>query len=85
MIFKPADYISELNNPSSIKEIKIEVNKSQKYYKNVLKILTSKTKDIPNKLKKQYSSKIIVNYDFGNCIYKDGKSKTAWRPPRSYC
>ena len=70
--FKSFEYLKELNNPSSIKEIKIEVNKSQKYYKNVLKILTSKTKDIPNKLKKQYNSKIIVNYDFGKCVY-DGK------------
>ena len=68
--FKTADYISELNNPLSIKEISIEINKSHKYYENAFKILISNTKDIPNKLKKQYSSKIIVSYNFGNCIYK---------------
>lgn len=68
--FKSADYLTELDNPSSIKEIKINVNNSQKYYKNVLKILTSQTKEIPNKFKKQYNSKIIVNYNFGNCIFE---------------
>lgn len=68
--FKSADYLSELNDPNSIKEIKIEVSKSGNFYENALRILTSGTKDIPPKLRKRYKANITIRYDFGNCFYK---------------
>jgi hypothetical protein len=68
--FISGNYINGLNDPSKIKEIKIEVNDKRKYAINYLKILTSDSYNISPKLKKNFRAKIIVKYPFGECIYK---------------
>ena len=67
--FRSADYLASLAAPKSIKSIDVEIPKSSKFARNQLKILTSKSDNIPNKLKKNFEAEIIVNYDFGFCKY----------------
>jgi hypothetical protein len=67
--FRTADYLTSLATPKSIKSIDIEISKSSKFARNQFKILTSKSKNIPNKLKKKFRAEILVNYDFGVCKY----------------
>lgn len=67
--FRSADYLASLATPKSIKSIDIEISKSSKFARNQFKILTSKSKNIPNKLKKKFKAEVMVNYDFGFCKY----------------
>lgn len=66
--FRTADYIASLATPNSIKSIDIEIPKSSKFARNQFKILTSRS-NIPDKLKKKFKAKIVVNYAFGTCRY----------------
>jgi hypothetical protein len=72
--FKTGDYIEQLNNPSYVDSINIKVPKSAKWTKNFLKIVRSKSDNIPPSLKKSFFAKIVVNYKFGKCFF-DGKVK----------
>ena len=67
--FKTSNFIDELKNPKAINSIKIEIPKSAKFSKNFLKIATSGTQNISNKLKKKFKAIVKVKYDFGTCIY----------------
>lgn len=67
--FRTADYIEVITSPKAIKSISIEIPKSSKFARNQFKILTSKSKNIPNKLKKKFKANITINYDFGICRY----------------
>ena len=67
--FRSADYLASLATPKSIKSIDIEISKSSKFARSQFKILTSESKNIPNKLKKKFKAEVIVNYDFGFCKY----------------
>ena len=70
--FVTGNYIDKLNSPSSIREIKVETPKIQKYNKNFSRILVSNSfqGNIPPKLKKNFKATITVKYDFGICKYK---------------
>lgn len=67
--FPTGEFIEELNDPSTIKEINITTPQSGKFYKNYLKILKSNTLVIPNNLKKNFFAKLTVKYDFGTCEF----------------
>ena len=67
--FKTADYIANLV-PNSIKSIDIEIPKSSKFARNQLKILTSKSQNIPDEFKKKFKASVLVNYEFGTCRYQ---------------
>lgn len=67
--FPTGDYINELADPSHIKQIDIEIPKSSKFARNAFKIFSSKSKNIPAKLKKTFKADIFVTYDFGFCKY----------------
>ena len=67
--FVTASHIDGLSSPESIKSIFIEIPNSANYARHVFKILSVKSTNIPNKLKKKFKAKIIVNYDFGSCKY----------------
>ena len=68
--FKSANYIDQLSNPSSIKNIKIEIPKSSKYITNFWKIILTNSHNIPPKLKRKFEAKIFIEYDFGSCHFK---------------
>jgi hypothetical protein len=68
--FNTAKKISELHDPSYINRISVDVPKSGKFEKNFFKIISSKTVNIPKNLKKNFRANIIVEYKFGNCVYK---------------
>ena len=68
--FKQFEYLKELKDPSSLKSINIDVNKKRKFYKNFARIVVSKSKNIPPKLKKNFKAKVTINYNFGKCTYK---------------
>ena len=67
--FVLGDYVDELDNPSNINLIEINVPKSSKYAKNVFEIISSRSKNISDKLKKKFEAQLIVHYSFGNCNY----------------
>ena len=50
--FKTGKHIKELLNPIYIQNIQINVPKSAKYAKNLIKVISSKSQNIPPKLKK---------------------------------
>ena len=78
--FKTGDFIEEINNPAFIKIIDVEVPKSAKFNRNFAKILVSKSKNIPQKLKKNFSSIITVRYEFGSCSFKAKVKQTGdWK------
>ena len=68
--FPTAQRLSELQNPGLIKQIRIEVPKSAKFNRNFAKIITSKSENIPPKLKKKFKAHVFVEYGFGVCSYK---------------
>jgi len=68
--FTSGSHIDELDNPSHILLIEVQVPKSSSYAKNLFKIYSAKTENIPPKLKKKFKANIIVHYTFGECIYK---------------
>jgi hypothetical protein len=67
--FRTADFIDQLNQPSSIEKIIVDIPKSQKYAINSLKILASKTENIAPKLRKKFKADIKVKYKFGECSF----------------
>lgn len=67
--FNTSDYIKELNSPSYIKSIDVEIPDSKKWSKNLLKITLDKSSNINPKYRDMFKSNIIVNYDFGSCKY----------------
>jgi len=68
--FTSSSYIKELQNPSFINKINIEVPDSKKFAKNFIKALLSETDNIQNKYKKKFKAKVSVEYKFGSCEYK---------------
>ena len=68
--FKHFEYLDELNDPSFLKSISIDVNKKRKFYKNFSRIIVSKSQNIPLELKKNFKANITANYKFGKCRYK---------------
>lgn len=71
--FKTANFIKELNNPSSIKDIEINIKKSKSYTINFIKaFLSSSTsrKAIHPKYKKKFNANINIKYDFGTCFHE---------------
>ena len=68
--FKTGHYIEELQNPSSIHNIRIKVPRSAKYAKNLFKVITSRATNIHPDLKKRFKADVIVNYKFGTCTFK---------------
>ena len=70
--FKTGDYIDQLDNPNSIKNLDIKVAKSKKYITNFLKTLLStqeSSRSINPKFKKKFNANIVINYNFGTCSY----------------
>jgi hypothetical protein len=78
--FKTGKYIEELLNPIYIQNIQINVPKSAKYAKNLIKVISSKSENIPPELKKSFNAQIIVNYQFGKCEFKGSiKQNGDWK------
>ena len=78
--FKTGKYIEELLNPIYIQNIQINVPKSAKYAKNLIKAISSKSENIPPELKKSFNAQIIVNYQFGMCKFKGSiKQNGDWK------
>lgn len=71
--FKTGNYIEQLDNPNSIKNLDITVPKSKKYITNFLKTLLStqeSSRSINPKFKRKFNANIDINYKFGRCSYK---------------
>jgi hypothetical protein len=68
--FPTGNFISELGDPSSIKNISVEVSKSGKFNRNFAQIIVSRDYNIPPTLKKKFNASVIVNYNFGQCKFK---------------
>ena len=66
--FRTADYLEEMMSPKAIDLIDIEISKSSKFFQNQFKIVSSKSKNIPDSLRKTFKAIITVNYDFGICL-----------------
>lgn len=67
--FQTGKYINELDNPSQIVQIKVQIPQSSSYTKNLFKIYSSQSKNIPPKLKKYFKGQITVHFSFGECVY----------------
>ena len=67
--FKSGNYIKDLQDPSNVLSLNIKVAKSSKYARNMIKIMTSESENIPPKLKKKFIAKITVKYPFGTCNF----------------
>lgn len=67
--FPTGYHIDKLSNPSNIQFIKIDTPNSSKYAQNVFRIITSKSKNIPDELKINFKANISVHYNFGICKY----------------
>ena len=68
--FKTADYIEAMANPEAIKSIDIEIQKKKNYFRNIFKILSSKSGNIPKRLKKTFKANVAITYNFGICRYR---------------
>ncbi|MDC1412251.1 hypothetical protein N8370_05925 [Amylibacter sp.] len=68
--FKTGKYTEELLNPVYIQNIQINVPKSAKYAKNLSKVFSSKSRNIPPELKKKFKANVVINYQFGKCEFK---------------
>ena len=78
--FKTGKHIKELLNPIYIQNIQINVPKSAKYAKNLIKIFHSKSKNIPPELKKKFKANVVINYQFGKCEFKGSiRQNGDWR------
>ena len=62
--FKTGEFIDDMNNPSSILKLGIEIPKSAKYTKNFFKIALTPGTNIPVKFKKRFKAKIKIHYKF---------------------
>ena len=67
--FINGDFIDEMMNPSNISSINVHIPKSSKFAINAFKIITSRTGNIPPKLRKTFKGVVSVQYKFGECIY----------------
>ena len=65
--FITGEHIDKLNDPNAIKSLLINIPKSKKYAINQLKILTSKSKNIPPQMRKKFDAEVFINYKFGSC------------------
>ena len=78
--FKTGKYTEELLNPIYIKNIQINVPKSAKYAKNLIKVFSSKSLNIPPELKKKFKANVVINYQFGKCEFKGSiKQNGDWK------
>ena len=78
--FKTGKHIKELLNPIYIQNIQINVPKSAKYAKNLIKVFTSKSQNIPPELKKKFKANVVINYQFGKCEFKGSiKQNGDWK------
>ena len=78
--FVTANFAKDLQSPENIESIHVNVPKAGKFNKNFVKIMVSRTRNIPPKLKKKFYAKIIVNYIFGRCFYEaDIKQSGDWK------
>ena len=68
--FNHYKYLDKLNDPTYLKSINIDVNKKKLFYKNFYQIMISKSENISPELKKNFRSKLIANYKFGQCEYE---------------
>ncbi len=68
--FVIGDHINELDNPSKVELIEVQIPNSSKYAKNVFKIISSRQINIPEKLRKNFKAKVLVHYSFGICNYQ---------------
>ena len=68
--FKNSLFIDQLKNPNNIKNIRINTPKSKKYHLNALKIHLLSSRNIDTKLRKKFNADVIVQYPFGECVYK---------------
>ncbi len=83
--FNSSNYIDQLSLPNQIKEIKIDIPESKKFAKNSIRILVDRRENIRKRFKKKFNAKILVNYEFGECIYEakvwqlgDWKDHISW-------
>tara|TARA_Y100000768_G_scaffold62372_1_gene42588 strand:+ start:5995 stop:8184 length:2190 start_codon:yes stop_codon:yes gene_type:complete len=65
--FQTGEFTEEMSDPSQILRIEIDIPKSSKYATNAIKTITSKSTNIPPKLKKNFKANILVHYKFGVC------------------
>ena len=78
--FKTGKYTEELLNPIYIQNIQINVPKSAKYARNLIKVLSSKSQNIPPELKKKFKANVVINYQFGKCEFKGSiKQNGDWK------
>jgi len=78
--FKTGKHIKELLNPIYIQNIQINVPKSAKYAKNLIKVFTSSSSNIPPELKKKFQANVVINYQFGKCEFKGSiKQNGDWK------
>ena len=78
--FKTGKHIKELLHPIYIQNIQINVSKSAKYAKNLIKVLSSKSQNIPPELKKKFKANVVINYQFGKCEFKGSiKQNGDWK------
>jgi len=68
--FVSGKHSNDLSIPNKINFINIEIPKSGKFNKNFAKIIVSKSKNIPPKLKKKFKANITIKYSFGKCVYE---------------
>ena len=69
--FSNGEFLEELKNPENIKNISIKISNSKKWTENSLKIILSGNSGLINdKLRDDLSAKILVNYKFGQCLFK---------------
>jgi len=67
--FNTADHIDDLNNPSLIKNIEIEILKSRKWSNNLFKIITDKSPNINPEFRDRFNASLSIEYIFGKCDY----------------
>ena len=67
--FKTGEFIEEMGDPGAIVQMEIEVFKSAKYAKNLMKTILSSSDNIPPKLRIRFKAAVKVHYNFGVCEY----------------
>ena len=67
--FRTGEYIEELSKAHNVNHINIQVAQSAKYARNLFKVLSSKSNNIPPNLKKKFKAKFTVTYPFGSCEF----------------
>jgi hypothetical protein len=78
--FKSGKYTEELLNPIYIQNIQINVPKSAKYAKNLIKVYSTKSRNIPPELKRKFKANVVINYQFGKCEFKGSiKQNGDWK------